>query len=201
MTNVRWFAQLGMADLEQVGGKNASLGEMVSNLSGRGRPGARRLRHHRRRLPRVHRRDRAGRADPPNGRRARHRRRRRAGRVGSERAGLGRGAAVPADLRERHPRGVRELVDGDPQPESCPSPYAPARPPRTCRTRRSPASRRPSSTSAASTPSCWRSARCSPRSTTTGRSPTACTTASTTTTWRCRPACSGWCAPTSAPPA
>src|SRR3954465_9877037 len=32
-TNVRWFSELGMADLEQVGGKNASLGEMVSNLS------------------------------------------------------------------------------------------------------------------------------------------------------------------------
>jgi pyruvate,water dikinase len=31
--NVRWFRELGMADLEQVGGKNASLGEMVSNLS------------------------------------------------------------------------------------------------------------------------------------------------------------------------
>jgi pyruvate,water dikinase len=33
MTNVRWFSELGMADLEEVGGKNASLGEMVSNLS------------------------------------------------------------------------------------------------------------------------------------------------------------------------
>ena len=31
--NVRWFSELGMADLEQVGGKNASLGEMVSNLA------------------------------------------------------------------------------------------------------------------------------------------------------------------------
>lgn len=31
--NVRWFADLGLADLEQVGGKNASLGEMVSNLA------------------------------------------------------------------------------------------------------------------------------------------------------------------------
>ncbi|WP_028655480.1 phosphoenolpyruvate synthase [Nocardioides sp. J54] len=33
---VRPFAELGMADLEQVGGKNASLGEMVSNLSSLG---------------------------------------------------------------------------------------------------------------------------------------------------------------------
>ncbi|MGO2112196.1 MAG: phosphoenolpyruvate synthase [Pseudoclavibacter sp.] len=31
--NIRWFDQLGMADLAQVGGKNASLGEMVSNLT------------------------------------------------------------------------------------------------------------------------------------------------------------------------
>jgi pyruvate, water dikinase len=32
-TNVRWFADLGLDDLEQVGGKNASLGEMVRNLT------------------------------------------------------------------------------------------------------------------------------------------------------------------------
>ncbi|WP_141014808.1 phosphoenolpyruvate synthase [Nocardioides sambongensis] len=31
--NVRWFSDLGLDDLEQVGGKNASLGEMVSNLT------------------------------------------------------------------------------------------------------------------------------------------------------------------------
>ena len=31
--NVRWFSDLGLADLEQVGGKNSSLGEMVSNLA------------------------------------------------------------------------------------------------------------------------------------------------------------------------
>ena len=32
-SNVLWFADLGLADLEQVGGKNSSLGEMVSNLA------------------------------------------------------------------------------------------------------------------------------------------------------------------------
>ena len=32
-TNIRWFSDLGMKDLEHVGGKNASLGEMVSNLA------------------------------------------------------------------------------------------------------------------------------------------------------------------------
>ncbi|MCW2634599.1 MAG: phosphoenolpyruvate synthase [Blastococcus sp.] len=31
--NVRWFAELGLGDLEVVGGKNASLGEMISNLA------------------------------------------------------------------------------------------------------------------------------------------------------------------------
>ena len=39
------------------------------------------------------------------------------------------------------------------------------------------------------------------RSTTTARSATACTRASRTATSRCRPACSAWCAPTSARPA
>src|SRR4051794_33480164 len=33
MSNVRWFRDLGMKDLEEVGGKNASLGEMVSHLA------------------------------------------------------------------------------------------------------------------------------------------------------------------------
>src|SRR3954453_1127892 len=30
--NVRWFSELGLTDLDQVGGKNASLGEMIANL-------------------------------------------------------------------------------------------------------------------------------------------------------------------------
>lgn len=33
MTNILWFTEMGMNDVHQVGGKNASLGEMVSNLS------------------------------------------------------------------------------------------------------------------------------------------------------------------------
>ncbi|WP_346798445.1 phosphoenolpyruvate synthase [Halomonas sp. Bachu 37] len=33
---ILWFNQLGMADVERVGGKNASLGEMISNLAGAG---------------------------------------------------------------------------------------------------------------------------------------------------------------------
>ena len=31
--NVLWFSELGLDDLDQVGGKNSSLGEMVQNLS------------------------------------------------------------------------------------------------------------------------------------------------------------------------
>ena len=33
---VRWLSELGMEDVPVVGGKNASLGEMISNLSGVG---------------------------------------------------------------------------------------------------------------------------------------------------------------------
>jgi len=32
-TQVRWFTTLGIADIPEVGGKNASLGELASNLS------------------------------------------------------------------------------------------------------------------------------------------------------------------------
>src|SRR4051794_6444924 len=35
-SNVRWFAEVGLADLDQVGGKNASLGEMIANLRSAG---------------------------------------------------------------------------------------------------------------------------------------------------------------------
>jgi Phosphoenolpyruvate synthase/pyruvate phosphate dikinase len=33
---ILWFDQLGMHDVERVGGKNASLGEMISNLANAG---------------------------------------------------------------------------------------------------------------------------------------------------------------------
>lgn len=35
-TNVRWFRELGLDDVDSVGGKNASLGEMVQDLSAAG---------------------------------------------------------------------------------------------------------------------------------------------------------------------
>ena len=42
--NVLWFSELGLDDLDQVGGKNSSLGEMVQNLSKAG-VRAERVRH------------------------------------------------------------------------------------------------------------------------------------------------------------
>jgi pyruvate,water dikinase len=47
------FEQLRMTDVEAVGGKNASLGEMISQLAATGRAGARRLRDHGARVPAV----------------------------------------------------------------------------------------------------------------------------------------------------
>jgi pyruvate, water dikinase len=35
-STIAWFADLGLADIDQVGGKNASLGEMVGNLTSAG---------------------------------------------------------------------------------------------------------------------------------------------------------------------
>lgn len=34
--NVLWYENLGMGDVDRVGGKNASLGEMISNLANMG---------------------------------------------------------------------------------------------------------------------------------------------------------------------
>ena len=34
--HIRWFKDLGINDVAQVGGKNASLGEMYQNLTGQG---------------------------------------------------------------------------------------------------------------------------------------------------------------------
>ena len=63
---VRFFEEIGIADVPLVGGKNASLGEMYRELGRAGRPRAERLRDHRRGLP-LHARGHAapGRADGP----------------------------------------------------------------------------------------------------------------------------------------
>ncbi len=50
---VIWFDRLRMSDVEQVGGKNASLGEMIGQLARRGRAGSRRIRDHRVGVSRV----------------------------------------------------------------------------------------------------------------------------------------------------
>ena len=73
---------------------------------------------------------------------------------------------------------------------------AAAPPPRTCPTRRLPASRRPSSIFRAKLPCCRPAGvarrRCSP----TGPSPTASSMVLTTWRWPFRSGCSAWCAPT-----
>jgi hypothetical protein len=46
-TYVRWFEDLGVADVASVGGKTASLGELYSTLSGEGVKVPPRFRHHR----------------------------------------------------------------------------------------------------------------------------------------------------------
>jgi hypothetical protein len=35
-STIAWFSELSLADLDQVGGKNASLGEMIRNLTSAG---------------------------------------------------------------------------------------------------------------------------------------------------------------------
>jgi translation initiation factor IF-2 len=60
---VRPFRELGSGDLGQVGGKNASLGEMIRSLGTRG-PGSRWLCHHLPRLPTLPGRERAGGSHP-----------------------------------------------------------------------------------------------------------------------------------------
>jgi len=53
---VRWLSELGVDDVPLVGGKNASLGEMVSRLGAQGIAVPRGLCHHRRCLSRLRRR-------------------------------------------------------------------------------------------------------------------------------------------------
>jgi hypothetical protein len=55
---IEWFSDLSLTDLDQVGGKNASLGEMIRNLTSAAR--ARRLRNYSQGVPTVHCRPRSG---------------------------------------------------------------------------------------------------------------------------------------------
>ena len=174
-----------MDDLDQVGGKNASLGEMVAQPDRPRGQRARRVRHHGRRLPPVHRRRRPGGPDRRAARGPRHRRhpRARRGRA-SEIRGWIVEQAFPDDLeadirdglreagrrvRRRRRRAVvrRALQRHGRGPARRVVRRAAGDLPQRARHRRGAARR---------------SARSSPRSTTTGRSPTACTTGSSTTT-------------------
>ena len=106
--SVRWFSELGMDDLDQVGGKNASLGEMVANLTDLGVSvpdgfATTAEAFHRfldDRGPR--------RPDREADRGARHRRHPRAGRGGQGGPRLDRRAGVPRRARGRDPGGLRE---------------------------------------------------------------------------------------------
>ena len=110
------FEQLRMTDVEAVGGKNASLGEMISQLAASRRARARRLRHHGARVPRVPRRTAAWpSASATRLADARHRRRARAGRrPAREIRALDRATQpLPADARGGDPRDVRQAWPPD----------------------------------------------------------------------------------------
>ena len=44
-STVIWFDRVGLSDVPRVGGKNASLGEMIRNLGAEGHPRSARLRN------------------------------------------------------------------------------------------------------------------------------------------------------------
>ncbi len=140
-SNVRPFAELGLDDLEQVGGKNSSLGEMVSNLSelGVNVPDgfATTADAYRRFIGDT------GLAEEISGKlkgldtddtRA-------LAEVGQE---IREAVATRTSPRTSRPTSGRRTTSWWPGATRCPSPYGPARPPRTSPTRRSPVSRRPS---------------------------------------------------------
>ena len=170
------FEELRMTDVDIVGGKNATLGEMISQLAATGvrvPGGFATTAHAFREFLEVRRPDRAHRQAPEV---ARHRRRARAGRGRHRDPPLDRGRAVPARARSRRARRVRAPVR--------------QRPERLVRRalvghRRRPA-RRVLRRPAGDLPQRRRHRRragqdeatSSPRSTTTARSPTACTRAS-----------------------
>ena len=201
---VAWLKDLRHdATCAQVGGKNASLGEMIGALAAAGIrvPGG--FATTARRLPRVPRRERS---------RAAHRASACASldaddvkalaACGTRDPRLDHGRSrFPQALEERDSVAVSRACRQRPQATPR-SPCAPPPPPKTCPTPRSPGSRRPSSTSAASTTCCEAirhvfaslyndraiSYRVHQGFDARRRS-------------RSRPACSGWCAATSAPPA
>ena len=169
---VAWLKDLRMADLEQVGGKNASLGEMIGNLAAAGIrvPGgfATTAQAYREFLgelgPRIDERLRALNPEDVDA----------LAKCGAEVRSWISSRPSRSRLSKRYVLNIKSLrrtLQAMPR-----SPCAPRRRPRICPMRPSPASRKPSSTSAAPTTCLRRSAMCTPRSITTGRSPTARTT-------------------------
>ena len=169
------FEHLRMTDVEAVGGKNASLGEMISQLSQSGVrvPGGFATTAHafRQFLAEGGLAERIARAPRP---------RSTPTTCAPSPRPAPRSAAGSSSSRSRRRSRRRSAASSSgsrPTAPARPSRCARRPPPRTCPTRRSPASRRPSSTSSAST-RCWRRcARSSPASTTTAPSATACTRA------------------------
>ena len=51
---ILWFEEVGIDDIPMVGGKNASLGEMIQQLGKKGVACPYGIRHHRPRLPLLH---------------------------------------------------------------------------------------------------------------------------------------------------
>ena len=193
---VSWFEDLSSTDTAQVGGKNASLGEMIRNLSSQGIrvPGgfAITARSYREFLdandlrPRI--------SDQID---ALHH-----GATLAEVGAAIRRMFLDADLPPRLAHAIRTSYRelGERLNRQNPDVAAAAPRPRISRRPASPDSRRRSSTSSGRSP-CWRHAGaatrpCSP----TGRSATANTTTSTTSRWRCPSGCSRWCAPTGPEP-
>ena len=172
------FDQLRMHDVGRVGGKNASLGEMISQLVAPRRARAGRLRDHGRRLPRIPGAERVGRED-----RCAHQDARTSmtssalSQAGAAIRALDHRCAVsgaPWSTRSAKPMPSWRTAASRIARSRC----ARRRPRRTCPMRRSPDSRRHFSTSRASTTCSQRSSTSSRRCTTTARSPIACTKAS-----------------------
>ena len=198
---VRWLSELGMDDVPVVGGKNASLGEMIQHLTQLG-------------------------VQVPGGFATTAQAYRDflavdglAERIAAELDALDvddiaalsaagpriRGWIIEQPFQPELDQAVERPMPSSPtRPAAPPTPpgrYAPRPPPRICPMPPSPVSRRPSSTSTDSTTSSSRSRRSSPRSTTIAPSPIGYTRASPMPRSRSRPASSAWCAAISPPAA
>ena len=192
--NVRWFQDLGLADLDQVGGKNASLGEMIANLVS------------------------AGVAVPDGFATTADAFRRFVAQIEAQ-INDELGALDVEDTQQLAEVGrrVRSAVLEQPFPEDLERDIREAFTSLDADGSGSFAVR--SSATAEDLPDASFAGqqetflnvrgidavltairRSSRRCTTTGRSPTGCTTGSSTPRWRCPPACSGWSARTWAPP-